>query len=309
MSILSSSMKIQETNVFPSKDTRLELTALTLTMGSCVAVGTTRKGQLITADAGGFELDIHYNLYKKSVDGFAKQLQNLLNLMSAYKVDDFVSTALFHGTSDVVYANKNGLRILGAGTGKTAYKKANYNCYSRESQLHADGIICEPHSGIVPVTYSADCVTGVMSAPNGAYGVFHSMAKKLSNEDDNIILSMVRAFGNLWDIKPEDIQIAFYPSASPSIYEVDQEFADAFPVRYVIHEPDKKPRLMLEDLAISLARRYGVTQIAVSNHSTAWGGLESLRGTEHSLLASGTQVGNSNGQNIVFAVPLDVACL
>lgn len=302
------SMKIQEANVFPSKDTLLKLTALTLPMSSCLAVGTTRKGRLMTSE-GDFELDIHYNLYKESVDGFAGQRQNLLNLMSAYDVECFVSTALFHGTSDVVYANKNGLRILGAGTGKTAYKKVNYNRFSRENQLHADGIICEPGSGIVPVAYSADCVTGVMSAPNGAYGVFHSMARKLCDEDDNIILSMVRAFGNLWGVEPEDIQIAFYPSVSPSVYEVDQEFADAFPARYVMYEPGKKPRLMLEDLAISLARRYGVTQIAVSDHATAWGGLESLRGTEHSLLASGTQVGNSNGQNIVFAVPQDVVRL
>ena len=302
MSILLSDMKIKETSVHPTKDASLKLTTLTLSMSSCVAVGTTRKGQLMT-DAGPFELDVHYNLYKESVAGFAGQRQNLLNLMSAYHVDDFVSTALFYGTTDVAYASKNGIRILSAGTGKVAYKKTNYNRFSREGQLHADGIICEPGSGIVPVSYSADCVTGVMSAPNGAYGVFHAMARKLCNDKDNIILSMIRAFSRLWRIQPEEIQIAFYPSVSPTIYEVDQEFADAFSPRYIISESGKKPHLMLEDLAISLARKYGVSQIAISEHSTMWSGLESLRGTEHSLLASGTQVGNSNGQNIVFAIP------
>lgn len=63
-------MKIQETSVFPSKDTLLKLTALTLPMSSCLAVGTTRKGRLMTNE-GDFELDIHYNLCKESVDGFA----------------------------------------------------------------------------------------------------------------------------------------------------------------------------------------------------------------------------------------------
>jgi hypothetical protein len=55
-------------------------------------------------------------------------------------------------------------------------------------------------------------------------------------------------------------------------------------------------------MAVDLAQKYGVRDISISEHTTAWGGLESLRGTEHSLMANGA-VGNSNGQNVVFVVP------
>lgn len=286
---------------YASCDALLQLIVLEAQLGSCLAVGTTRKA-ILSTNFSSFDLDVHYNLYKESVENFKEQRRNLVNLMSCYGITDFVSTALFYGTSDVAYASKNGIRILGAGRGKTAYLKSNYDRYWRAGQLQADGIICEPGSGIVPVTYSADCVTGVFSAPNGAYGVFHTMAKKLANRDDNIILSMVRAFERLWNVKPADLELAIYPSASPKVYEVDKEFAEPFSQLYITHVQGGKPRLHLEQIAIDLARFYGVRQIAVSGYTTAWSGLESLRGTEHSIMANG-EVGNANGQNIVFAVP------
>ena len=294
-------------NVFPSKDVTLQLTTLTSAMKTCVAVGTTRRGVLDT-EVGNFRLDMHYNLYKESVPNFREQRNNLLHLLKGYNVGvgDIVSTALFHGTTDVAYVGQNGVRILGAGrsagNGKRAYLWHHYKPLLRASQLAADGIICEPDCGKVPITYSADCVTGVISAPNGAYGVFHSMAKKLANPKDNIIQKMIQAFYELWCIQPEDLEIAFYPSASPSVYEVDEDFAKMFDEKYITREYVKKPHLDLESLAIDLAFGYGVRDIATSDHSTAWGDMESLRGSEHSIMAN-YEVGNSNGQNIVFAIP------
>lgn len=286
---------------YPICEALLQLMVLEAQMESCLAVGSTRKA-ILSTDFGPFDLDIHYNLYKESVERHEEQRRNLTNLMACYGVRDFVSTALFYGTTDVAYASKNGIRILGAGRGKTAYLKPNYDRFLRSGQLHADGIICEPGSGIVPVTYSADCVTGVFSAPNGAYGVFHSMAKMLAHRDDNIILSMVRAFERLWRINPEELELAIFPSVSPAVYEVDKEFAELFSELYITHEQGKKPRLHLEQMAVDLASFYGVGRIAVSGYTTAWTGLESLRGAEHSIMANG-EVGNANGQNIVFAVP------
>jgi len=296
------SESIRKAHVYPNLDSTLQVeTMLAEFYPFCRAIGTTRVATL-TALSRKYTLDMHYNLYKESVPNFEDQRQNLLNLMAVCGARDFVSTALFHGTSDVVYANKNGLRILGPGSGKRAYKMPNYDRFDRAMQLPADGIICEPDSGIVPVTYSADCVTGVFAAPNGAYGVFHSMSKKLNDASNNIILSMVSYFYRLWTIQPEDLKLALFPSACPKVYEVDEDFAAQFDKRFVLREYGKKPRLDLEAMAIDLAQKYGVNDISISEHSTAWGGLESLRGTEHSLMANGA-VGNSNGQNIVFVVP------
>lgn len=294
-------LQITEKPVYPKKDTILQLTTLEAEMSHCIAVGTTRRG-VLALEGGLYSLDMHYNLYKQSVAEFEEQRRNLINLMNCYGVKSFVSTALFHGTTNVAYANQNGIRILSAGKGKTAHLASNYDRFDRAKQLAADGIIVEPGSGIVPVTYSADCVTGVFCAPNGAYGVFHSMARLLANEDENIIAAMIKAFERLYAVEAKNLELVLYPSASLSVYEVDEEFADAFEPRYVAREHGKKPRLDLQQIAIDIARGHGVMNVAWSTQTTAWGGLESYRGAENSFLANG-DVGKVNAQNIVFAVP------
>lgn len=294
-------LQITEKPVYPKKDTILQLTMLEAEMSYCLAVGTTRCG-ILALEGGLYNLDMHYNLYKQSVAQFEEQRRNLINLMNCYGAKSFVSTALFHGTTDVVYANKNGVRILGAGKGKTAYLASNYDRFDRTKQLKADGIIVEPGSGIIPVTYSADCVTGAFCAPNGAYGVFHSMARLLADEDNNIIATMIAKFEQLFAVKPSDLELVLYPSASLSVYEVDVEFADAFEPKYVAREHGKKPRLDLQQIAIDIAHSHGVMNVAWSTQTTAWGGLESFRGAENSVMANG-EVGKANAQNIVFVVP------
>lgn len=300
---------ILNNNIISGDDAHIiSVKALECEMQSCLAVGTTRLGEV---DFGGhdsifdvLDVDMHYNLYKLSCANYEEQLNNTKLFMEIFAEDDaqLVSTALFYGTTNVVHASKNGLRILGPGEGKRALLMGKYRPFDRVQQLHADGIICEPDCGLVPVTYSADCVTGVISAPNGAYGTFHSMAKKLADRKDNIIQKMVSEFYNLFGVQAEDLQLAIFPSASPEVYEVDEDFASQFEERFVIREGDKKPRLKLEDMAISIATQLGITQIAVTGKTTAWIGLESLRGCEHSEMADG-KVGNANAQNLVFAFP------
>ena len=286
----------------------ISATTLTCEMTSCLAVGTTRLGEIMFGDGrsplDAIHADIHYNLYKTSCERYEEQLEHTAMLLSALADEDskIVSTALFHGTTDVVYANENGLRILGPGEGKRAILMKDYHPFERAQQLHADGIICEPGSGVIPVTYSADCVTGVISAPNGAYGVLHSMAKRLADPSDNIIQKMASYFSRLYGIEPEELQLAIFPSASPEVYEVDEDFANMFSERFVIREEGKKPRLKLEEAAVSIATGVGIGKIAVTGKTTAWIGLESLRGCEHSEMADG-KVGNANAQNLVFAFP------
>lgn len=300
---------ILNNNIISENDTyAISVWDLECGMQSCLAVGTTRLGEVDFGnyDSGfdALDVDMHYNLYKLSCANYKEQLKNTKLFMQIFAYDDeqLVSTALFYGTTDVVYASKNGLRILGPGEGKRALLMDKYRPFDRAQQLHADGIICEPGCNLVPVTYSADCVTGVISAPNGAYGVFHSMAKKLADRKDNIIQKMVSYFYNLFGVQAEDLQLAIFPSASPEVYEVDEDFASQFEERFVIREGDKKPRLKLEDMAISIATQLGIFQIAVTGETTAWIGLESLRGCEHSEMADG-KVGNANAQNLVFAFP------
>ena len=282
----------------------LKLTTLNVELSHCTGVGTTRRGELKLGDEG-YALDMHYNLYKKSLKGFEGQRQNLLNLMKYYGAERFVSTALFHATSNVVYVNKNGLRILGPGKGKRACLMQNYDPFDRELQLHADGIICEPGCGIVPVTYSADCVTGVMCAPNGAYGVFHAMAKKLMDYDDNVITSMIFAFNKLYGFFSEELELAFYPSVHREVYEVDEAFAEKFGSKYVIKRSDgEKPCLDIEEMAVDIALRRGVLKIFTTGRTTATQEFESMRGAEKAILATGL-MGSGNAQNFVFALPTE----
>ena len=264
---------------------------------SCLAVGSTRLAQ-IEIDSMRFGVDMHYNLYKQSCKRFNDQLQNTVNLLRYFGASSFISTALFHGTTDVVLANRDGMFILGSGE---HIMMDEYDRFNRSMQLHADGIICEPNSGLVPVTYSADCVTGAIAAPNGAYGVFHSMAKKLVS-DDNIITKMVGHFTKLYGIKPEELQLAIFPSADVEVYEVDEDFAALFEEKFIDRNFPGKPHIDLEIIAIRRARDAGIAQVTTTNRTTAWIGLESLRGAEKSRMED-LNVGNANGQNIMFVVP------
>ena len=128
------------------------------------------------------------------------------------------------------------------------------------------------------------------------------MARLLADEDNNIIAAMIAKFEQLFAVEPSSLELVLYPSASLSVYEVDEEFADAFEPKYVAREHGKKPRLDLQQIAIDIACSHGVMNVAWSTKTTAWDGLESFRGAENSVMANG-EVGKANAQNIVFVVP------
>ena len=134
-----------------------------------------------------------------------------------------------------------------------------------------DGLITQ-EPGLVLVTFYADCVPLYFLDPvHKAVGLAHSgwrgTVKRMGRE-------MVRAMGEAFDTKPEDLLVAIGPSICQECYEVSrdvaEQFLNAFPDKRVQQEilyetiPGKKYHLNLQRANLAVFEDCGIPRDRIS---------------------------------------------
>ena len=133
----------------------------------------------------------------------------------------------------------------------------------------ADGLVCGPGGPYLAVGV-ADCMPVYLCDPaSGAYGILHSGWR-----GTGILETAVRMMSDTYGTDPGRLVVTLGPCISSNAYRVDRERAEAFSVwgpGAVIAREDGA-YLDLRAANLGIARRLGVTHVAVVDHCTVQSG-------------------------------------
>lgn len=131
--------------------------------------------------------------------------------------------------------------------------------------IRADALISD-HPGLILAVKTADCMPVLALDP--ATGVVAAIHAGWRGTEANIVGHTLRRMAEVFGMRTDDVRLAFGPCAGPCCYEVSEELAARFSLRYgpsVLGERAGKPTLNLAAINHAQAVRAGVRPERISH--------------------------------------------